>query len=642
MNQFFRSLHIVLQFFVFASIFAGRQANLLRYEKGDFLFDFKADQKTEVFYVKNGEYFSGSPLDQWVYAQSTWDFTTHTRIGNSLTSKLTLRNKAKWGNTRSIFATTERLKIVDFYISGHNHSFNRLLPWLRKAWLRVSVNDAFGVKSDGKHYLKFGVFPYEVGRGISLGSAYAITPGVLGFFSDNTIDQYAFGASLRGDIRSDGSLKYDVYTALLENSSGSFSQTTEVVNTNSVSSPSIYRGFGDINSLLVGKLFFKAFETKSWGCLTFEPYVVYDWVPAQKVEVNSDANVKLGTFGAAVEYVNDKYEFGFESAFNFGRQYVKAWDRNTVLAVRDADTGYLKEAYNSVYTDVNLTTRAAVTDANKDVVDNQSIKGPAFNGQRIGTSDLYNSLYRFRPGYANKFAGNMFVVDGTYYFKPDILSVSLAGGCASGDEHPNIVLDAPEDTERNSTYGGFIGLQEIYSGKRVRSVFVIGGQRIVRPLSSPELRIMRERQLYAVNVSGFSNLVYAGANVSWTPSKYEKKLKLSSNALYYWQDKATDRYCLALKGSDTSTDLDSSASKALGLEINLFLDVKWLENFKGFIATAFFVPGKHFEEVIGKPVNAAQLAEVTRSDRYGIDYNRYPLINNKVAYLLNAGFQYLF
>jgi len=185
MNQFFRSLHIVLQFFVFASIFAGRQANLLRYEKGDFLFDFKADQKTEVFYVKNGEYFSGSPLDQWVYAQSTWDFTTHTRIGNSLTSKLTLRNKAKWGNTRSIFATTERLKIVDFYISGHNHSFNRLLPWLRKAWLRVSVNDAFGVKSDGKHYLKFGVFPYEVGRGISLGSAYAITPGVLGFFSDN-------------------------------------------------------------------------------------------------------------------------------------------------------------------------------------------------------------------------------------------------------------------------------------------------------------------------------------------------------------------------------------------------------------------------------------------------------------------------
>ena len=117
---------------------------------------------------------------------------------------------------------------------------------------------------------------------------------------------------------------------------------------------------------------------------------------------------------------------------------------------------------------------------------------------------------------------------------------------------------------------------------------------------------------------------------------------LNPNVLYYWQDKATNKYCLALKGSDTSTSLNEKASKRLGFEVNMFLEVNWLDNFKGFLATSVFVAGQHFDDIIGKPTNAKQFAEVERSDRYCIDFNQYPLVNNKSAYVLNIGFEYTF
>ena len=39
----------------------------------------------------------------------------------------------------------------------------------------------------------FGAFPFELGRGIALGTAYAVDASDLGFYSENAIDQYAFG-----------------------------------------------------------------------------------------------------------------------------------------------------------------------------------------------------------------------------------------------------------------------------------------------------------------------------------------------------------------------------------------------------------------------------------------------------------------
>jgi len=122
---------------------------------------------------------------------------------------------------------------------------------------------------------------------------------------------------------------------------------------------------------------------------------------------------------------------------------------------------------------------------------------------------------------------------------------------------------------------------------------------------------------------------------------------LNSNVLHYWQDRATNKYCLSVYGSDSSGSLNEKASKWLGLEANLFLEVNWLDNLKGFLATALFIPGQHFDEVIGKPMNASQYLEVARDNgncdvRYCIDNNQYPLLNNKAAFVLNFGFEYTF
>ena len=634
---------LLLHLFAFLSIEA-RQAEWLLYKKDDFLFDFSVDQKTENFYVINADYFSGNPMDQYTYVQGTWDFTTHTRFGDSINSKLTLRNRSKWGNARSLSSTKSHVSILDFDITEHGHGINLLIPWIRKAWVKVSLNKAFNIDTERKHSLKFGAFPYELGRGISLGSAYAASPGLLGFFSDNTIDQYAFGVLLRGDVTAGHNLKYDFYCGVLENLSSSLFANTIEVNKHSVGSPSVYRGFGDFDIVFASRLFATCFDNPTFGKLTLEPYVLYDWDASQKVEYRSDSNAKLGTMGVAVEYTSEKYELGFETAFNFGRQCVKAYDRNRIIPHRNATTAAIEEVYSNVFLgerDATASNKALVTDANKTTVDNGPM-GTIFNGQEINASGLYNGPYRFRAPYKNTLAGNMFVIDGTFWFKPHVFNVSLALGYASGGEHPNIVLEDPALTERNEVYGGFVGLQEIYSGSRVRSFFVIGGQGITRPLSTPLLKLARDFQGYAVNATGFSNLIYSGIGCKWTPDNYKRKIMVNPNVLYYWQDYASNKYCLAVQGSETSGPLNEKASRNLGLEANLFFEVNLLENFKGFLATAVFFPGQHFDDVLGKPTNQKQYTEVTRTDRYGIDYNQYPLLNKKTAFALDMGFEYKF
>jgi len=111
----------------------------------------------------------------------------------------TLRNKAVWGNPDSIARTTvSKIKMLEAVDGGHSHNITRMIFWLRELWLKFAINEAFGWDFDTRHWFTLGAFPFELGRGISLGNAYAVNPGLLGFFSDNTIDQYAFGFKING------------------------------------------------------------------------------------------------------------------------------------------------------------------------------------------------------------------------------------------------------------------------------------------------------------------------------------------------------------------------------------------------------------------------------------------------------------
>ncbi len=617
----------------------GADEKLLTYKKGHFLFDFSFKNIAEGFYQRNGDYLSGSPFDRTFYTRATWDFSSHARAGDIWKSKVTLRSKAVAGSNRLIAVTQETARVVDVDTDRHSHSFNLLVPWFRKAWVKFCLNDAFDIHADSKHYLKFGVFPFELGRGIALGSAYAVTPGPLGFYTDNTIDQYAWGTLFHGDLSNSYNFTYDLYGSILENQCSSLALNTEKVYEKRLCYPTVYRGFGHVNFILAARSLITLMDNKKYGQLTLEPYVMYNHVPEQRVEFPADASSKLATPGFAVEYTGPRFEFGFEMACNLGHQTVHAWDRNYITLQRNGTTAAVEEAYKQVFTDDTLSTHALVTNANRTVVTSDPQLCAAYNGKQIDSSSLYNGASRFRNGYRNAYNGYMFVTDAAYWMKPDVLRVAWTAGYSTGDDHPNISIDLPGDAERDDLFSGFIGLQEIYSGKRVRSLFVLGAQRIIRPLAAPSANIPEDSQRFAPTLSGFTNLIYTGIGLRYTPDNLKRKLTFAPNILYYWLEHRSNAYCLACRGDQTSQALTCPASRALGLEVNALLDVQWLDQLKSFLALGVFVPGRHFEQIVGKPTNAAQLAEVNRACRVDIDYNQYPLVNHKMSFMINFGLE---
>jgi len=598
--------------------------SLLEVECGENKFRFSMKNRAEGFYGRSIQLFSDSDLDQVLYWQGVWDLRASTSLGNYLKSELVLRNKARWGNINAINHVTENeVKLKDAVTGKHKHSLGKLLFWMREGWIEILLNDALNIKACNNHYLKLGAFPFKLGRGISLGEAYAVSPGLLGFYSNNVIDQYAFGWLLHGDIVKD-QLSYDLYSAILENLSDSFDNVNEKVFAQQIGRrDNPERGFGHINFLVAARLNWNVEICKD-SFLNIEPYILYNRVPEQKIDFPANAKSNLATLGLCVDYEGGNWEYGFEFAKNFGSQKVRGWDRNKVLLDRDTSNGNAIFDYSHVLSQDPLTStspkKAVESNANKKIVD-ESKQNPALNGKQIDSTGLYNSITRFRAPYTNKFVGFMFVTDLAYWFNDNL---RLAGtlGWATGDEDPNQDVDDPNDSDMDGTYEGFVGLQEIYSGKRVTSVFVIGSNRIPRPLVFPSPTVAVEDR-FASNTSGFANLVYVGTGLEWTTYGLccKKEFVFRPNLLAYWQDTATKKFSIAKK-----LTINELASKFLGVEMNVFVDMKIVPSLKGFFVGGIFFPGQHYKDVRGKPLNAEQREILDDLDTTGFVDNSLPLL----------------
>src|SRR3990172_12483829 len=169
------------------------------------------------------------------YLQHTLDLNMNTSHGEqrygheSVHAKVNIRNKARWGSPISVATTTKTgVKISDFVTSGHQHFVGKLILWIRELWIKVSLNAIFNIESDSKHYITLGAFPFELGRGIALGDAFAVNPGLLGFYTDDVVDQYAFGGKISGDFVVDH-LTYDIYGSINSTKTDSFKNTTEKI-----------------------------------------------------------------------------------------------------------------------------------------------------------------------------------------------------------------------------------------------------------------------------------------------------------------------------------------------------------------------------------------------------------------------------
>ncbi len=583
--------------------------------------------------------------DRLFFNRGTVDLNGNINYADLAEFFVTLRNQATWGNAETIATTTEtELKLLDAVFGGHRHYITRHVVWIREIWLKFLINEALGLHFDNKHFFTLGAFPFELGRGIALGSAYAVNPKFLGFYSDNTINQYAYGFKISGDVVP-SKLQYDIYGAILENRNDSFTNSSlRILGQQFGRRTTPERGPGKINFLVAGRL---KWVPKKTDCAlaAFEPYVLLDHIPEQIVEVPADSSAKLATIGLAGEFVLGNFEWGFDSAFNLGRQKVAGLDRNKVEFENSNGFAVLVNS-RVVSADPTTTPKPpkvlfdpnSVTGKQVQAIINTSPQDASQNGKQIGEVNgmpLFNALHRFRNPHTNIFKGWMFVADAAYWILKPTLKVAATVGAASGGENPNQNFDHPKD-EVNRTFAGFIGLQELYSGFRVQSAFFLGGAgRVPRPLSVPDPTEGIDE--LPSQISGFTNLIFTGLGLHWYPQNCKRVFSVRPNVLFYWQEHASKKFDI-FNGMSSRHEF---ARNYLGCEGNAFIDVALLKDLKLFIVASFFVPGSHFKDIKGTPLNKDQIKILDSLDVTGAeDIEKLPLLGNDVAYTLNIGLEY--
>lgn len=604
--------------------------------------------KPETFYGKNVTFLNNNnDVDKLWWARHILDFNLDLGYGKKTYEKevahmrFTIRNKGVWGNPNNIAQTTTGfVKDVNSIVGGHRHYIPRQIFWLREAWLKFEVEPALGLGTTNKHSFTIGAFPFQLGRGISLGDAYAVGPLLLGFYTDFDVDQYATGAKLSGDFLPDV-LTYDLYTAILQNKCASTADTGELIYGQAFGRANCQqRGFGHLNFLVAGRVEWTVFDQKDLGSLTVQPYALYNNDPEQTVQFLADASSKLGTVGLNVEYEGERFATGFDYAQNFGQQMVMGWDRNAV-ARKNLD-GYIVEYNSNVSYDspkgenvlfVKGSDAQKIIDRSRDdEVLGDGAQKEAQNSGLIGNVNgrsLYNSPTRYRNAYNNTYHGWMIVGDASVWaFKKD-LQFSVAAGAASGDENPNTET-------KDGTYDGFLGLQEIYSGSRVKSVFLMGGAgKAKRPLAFPTSAQAPSR--FASVVSGFTNTVFTGASCNWKPADVKKKFNVHPNVLAYWQQKPTKAFDLLTRQNSTH-----DARTFLGIEANTFFNYHILKDLRFFVVGSAFFPGTYYSDIRGKPLDAAQLLVLERANISGDSTDVIPNLGTDVAYTFNIGLDYKF
>jgi len=632
--------------------------------------------KPETFYLKNVTFLNNQNIaDKLWYARHTLDLSLDIAYGKKTyeqevgSLRFTVRNKAVWGNPNSISATTVNgIKDADTLFGAHKHFIPRHIFWIRELWFKFNLCPALGLSFKNEHTLTIGSFSFELGKGIALGDAYAVGPELVGFYTEADVDQFAFGAKLNGNIVPDA-LTYDLYTAILQNKASGMGDTGEEIYGQAfghLDCPE--RGFGHINFLVAGRFDWTVFDNERLGSLTIEPYGLYNNNPEQRVQFLADASSKLGTVGLNVEYEGERFAIGFDYAQNFGEQQVKGWDRNdtvrravngtvgntdgktvatissTYVAAQQFPVNTIAEVNSRIFYDSakgpnvpfvpNSKTQQVIDSSRDDEILGPGSNKEQENGMAIGIDPvtgrtMYNGNNRFRNAYANTYHGWMFVTDASVWaFKKD-LQFSIAAGVASGDENPNFET-------KDGTYDGFIGLQEIYSGHRVKSAFLMSGAgKVTRPLAVPTVEQAPSK--FASAVSGFTNLIFAGVGSNWKPENPKKKFNVHPNVLAYWQQKPTKAFDIA-----TASNATFDARSYLGLEANVFFNYHFLKDLRFYIVASSFFPGSFYADIRGKPLTDTQLRVLQRHNNAGDTTDRIPNFGTDIAYTFNVGLDYKF
>jgi hypothetical protein len=621
----------------------------LEFSWGDMKLNIGGKSTTEHRFAKNAVMLNNQIPDEVGHFRETIDTNFllaygEKKFGHKAVELGTdVRFKTMWGRPGH-FAGTEKndeFKVGKAAVGEHVHKNARTLLWVKNAWLQASWNAIFNADTDTLQHFKIGMFPFYLGRGISLGIFYGVSKNFLAIYSADN-DFSPPGILLTGEIVKD-TLSYDIYYAKLEEKSASFG---DVFNSNKEmiigrrATP--WNGPAKDSDLFAMRLKIKPLdEKKNYGTLEIEPYLMYNEDSDQKVDLPADSKSTLGAVGLAAEYTKNNFEFGGEIAFNYGEEELYNIDRNVVLlkhmeyglvaggAVREVYSHVLGTAIGGATLDKQVQVTTAAHDA---ILANKNLT----NGGVFSSNAAYKSASnRFRCGYINKYRGWMAVVDAAYTIKRIDLKAAIAYGFASGDQNPHA-------EEKNKNYDGFIGLHEVYSGKRVPSVFILDARKIKRPLTLIEGTNEVDSALSpADSDSSFSDLHHVGFGVTWKPKCMKKnKVSLNPNILFFWKDHDSFAYDRA-KNNGQGGLSDKKASKFLGTEINLNSEIEMLKDLKLVANLAIFFPGSYYKDIKGAPMKNDLFNDLEIADKASLDSSRYR-ISDDTAFYSRVAIEYKF
>lgn len=630
----------------------------LTIDRGDVAFTFGGATKIEHYFQRNASFLNRSLPDEAEYFKNTFDLSTDFAYGEkrfghkAIEAYVGIMHKGVWGKNGLITDTSNptsfKLSETNTYFGDHTHQNGRPFVWIKEGWLRFSLNAIADAKSESVHYVKLGWFPFSLGRGISLGAYFGLNRELLGLYSYYE-EKCAPGINVGGDIVKD-TIAYDLYWSRFEERNRDLRDTAGVVRLARTPQPArTWRGLGKDNDVLAARLKVKPVKNDN-GSLEVEPYIMYNTAPDQQLDILADSDTKLGTVGLAVEQSYKNFEWGGEIASNFGKTTVFAIDQNSTEVYSDLN-GKLGERYTKVVRyDAAAVDGRTTTKADRNAaIDTATIVGGVAPIKQLtylnpnahvpvngGAFDVISAKDRFRAGYENKFGGWMGVIDAAYNFKDHNAKLACGIGYASGDQDPDI-------NQTNKTYKGFVGVNELYSGKRVLSVLVLDERKLQRPsvigiTTNPNgTKTMDES---AADIS-FSDLVFGGVSAMWKPHALGKNWQINPNGIMFWKAYKDNKPILSADGR-TAILSDDKASTFMGTELNLLTKVELLKDFNLFANFAVFVPGQYFRDFTGVDVGGKKFVRAVADDTaQDPDFKEFRLAANP-AFHANVGLSYKF
>jgi hypothetical protein len=642
---------------------------------------FEGSSAINTKYLNN----NNSELDSYIVpGKSTTDIGIMASAGKNagyahdvITLGIDLRSRTTYGKPQeSGKTTTSSISSHGISYGEHNHTMGIPLIYLRGVDLTLNINELICNISPSYpiQKLKLGFFPLEIGRGISLGAAYLVSPDVLSYAPPDVIQEFAPGFMLYGAIDKKKSLNYKLYLGIIKNLSGSNSDLIEKTKIHHYRGELFpYRGPGIFNIVSAFQIDWKYIDNDNHKVI-LSPYIILAHEGAGKVLIPEDSINNLFTYGCAFSAEkNNSWDIDFEFAQNIGSQYILGIDTNTlefeqrtctiennpntsIGVISNSKVSFL--GYNDIPSPISITTdiigknatflgeKSTRQKAINKVYKNSSSNGTIIELPQEGYS-LKNSDDRFRDPYQNIFTGSMAVFDISKNFKfhDYNIKIAFALGYASGGENPNKSLIKKYDHITNGIYNGFIGIQEIYSGKMVRSAFLMNGAGKMPRVSSIPAAILDndgniiETVEYPSPISGFNNLLYVGSSLNFIHEGTYYNWKWNPNILLYAQPQARNIYNEYFIQKFNKHTIDPF----LGTEINLFLEIisKKFEGFKIFYVGSIFIPGQYYKDLNQIPLNKNQLNNLN-----GIIKNEpielIPSVNNNIGYYINLGLEFKF